>query len=311
VLVPNVSVIIVSFNSEPHLQRCLSAVIRDDWEVVVVDCASTDRSVASVREHYPSVRVLELDQNVGYGAGNNEGAALVSGEYLLLLNPDAWPVGDAIDRLATFLDLHPRAAVVGPRLLSPDGILQPSVRGFPTPWRLATEYFFLSWLAPRTQFLNAFYAANFDHRSHREAEFVAGAAVLIRRQSFNEVGGFDPAFFMFDEEVDLCHRLRDVGWTVEFVPEAEFIHVGGASTRAVRSNMYREQLRSHLRFIAKHEGPASAANARLLLLWSMRLRALIFVGERRVVSRDAARWLAARDVASLLAAVPGGTSDYA
>jgi len=309
VLMKNVSVIVVSFNSEPHLDRCLSAAIRDDCEVVVVDCTSTDRSVAIVRERYPTVRVLELDQNVGYGAGNNEGAALVSGEYLLLLNPDAWPVGDAIDRLATFLDLHPRAALVGPRLLSPDGILQPSVRGFPTLWRLATEYFFLRWFAPHTQFLNAFYAANFDHCSHREAEFVAGAAVLIRRQAFNQVGGFDPAFFMFNKEVDLCRRLRDAGWTVDFMPEAEFVHVGSASTRAVQSDMYREQLRSHLRFLAKHESPAAAANARLLLLWAMRLRALILVGERRVVSRDAARWLAARDVGSLLAPVSVGTSD--
>ncbi|MDP9222638.1 MAG: glycosyltransferase family 2 protein [Actinomycetota bacterium] len=306
---PGVSVIIVSFNSGAHLDRCLSAVIRDDREVVVVDCASTDRSVAIVRGRYPTVRVLELDRNVGYGAGNNAGAVLVSGEYLLLLNPDAWPVGDAVDRLATFLDLHPRAALVGPRLLSPDGILQPSVRGFPTLWRLATEYFFLRWLAPRTQFLNAFYAANFDHRSHREAEFVAGAAMLVRRKAFNEVGGFDPAFFMFNEEVDLCRRLRGVGWTIEFMPEAEFIHVGGASTRAVRSEMYREQLRSHLRFLAKHESPAAAANARLLLLWAMRVRALIFVGERRVISRDAAEWLAARDVPALLAAAPVGTSD--
>jgi GT2 family glycosyltransferase len=284
-------------------------VIHDDYEVVVVDCASSDRSVAMVREGYPTVRVLELERNVGYGAGNNEGAALAGGEYLLLLNPDAWPVGDAIARLATFLDSHPRAALVGPRLLSPDGILQPSVRGFPTLWRLATEYFFLRWFAPRTRLLNAFYAANFDHRSHREAEFVSGAAVLIRRPAFNEAGGFDPAFFMFNEEVDLCRRLRDIGWTVEFMPEAEFIHVGGASTRTVRSDMYREQLRSHLRFLAKHEGSAAAENARVLLLWAMRLRALVFVGERRVISREAARWLASRDVASLLAAVPVGTSD--
>jgi GT2 family glycosyltransferase len=298
--VPSVSAIIVSFNSEAHLDRCLSAVLRDDYEVVVVDCASKDRSVAIVRERYPTVRVSELDQNVGYGVGNNEGAALARGEYLLLLNPDAWPVKDAIARLATFLDAHPRAALVGPRLLNPDGSLQPSVRGFPSLWRLATEYFFLRWFAPRTRLLNAFYAANFDHRSQREAEFVAGAAVLVRRQAFNDVGGFDPAFFMFNDEVDLCRRLRDVGWTIEFTPEAEFIHVGGASTRTAASDMYREQLRSHLRFLAKHESPRAAENARVLLLWAMRLRALIFFGERRVVSHEAAQWLAKRDVASLL-----------
>ena len=303
------SVIIVSFNSEAHLDRCLSAVLRDDCEVIVVDCDSKDASVEIVRERYPTVRVLELDRNVGYGAGNNDGVALARGEYVLLLNPDAWPVGDAIARLATFLDLHPRAALVGPRLLNLDGSVELSVRGFPTLWRLATEYFFLRWFAPRTQLLNAFYAANFDHRSQREAEFVAGAAVLVRRQAFNEVGGFDPAFFMFNDEVDLCRRLSVSGWTVEFTPEAEFIHVGGASTQTIWGDMYREQLRSHIRFLAKHESLTTAEHARILLLWAMRLRALVLLGERRAVAREAAQWLATRDVASLLDPVAAGLSN--
>src|SRR5438128_3909845 len=217
-----------------------------------------DGSRELVRDRYSGVRLIELDENRGYGAAVNEGLRVARGRYLLVLNCDAWPVDDAIKRLAAFAEDNPSVGLVGPRLLSPDGILQPSVRGFPTLWRLATEYFFLRWLAPRTRFLNAFYAANFDHRSHREAEFVAGAAMLVRRQAFNEVGGFDPAFFMFNEEVDLCRRLSVSGWTVEFTPEAEFIHVGGASTQTIWGDMYREQLRSHIRSLAKHESLTTA-----------------------------------------------------
>jgi GT2 family glycosyltransferase len=184
--------------------------------------------------------------------------------------------------------------------LNPNGTLQPSVRGFPTRWRLATEYLFLRWLAPRSRAVNAFYSAGFDHRSVRDAEFLVGAVMLVRRQTLDEIGAFDASFFMFNEEVDFCYRAHEAGWRVVFYPGAEFVHVGGASTRLDWSRMYREQLRSHLRFLAKHRGEREAEQARRLLVVAMRLRALVFRGDRRRVSREAARWLARADASALL-----------
>ena len=172
---------------------------------------------------------------------------------MLILNADAWALGDAVERLAAFADEHPRAAVVGPRLRYPDGRLQPSVRGFPTPWRLATEYLFLRKLAPRSHALNAFYAGGFDYERVREADFVMGAVMLVRRSAIDEVGPLDEDFFLFSEETDWCYRFHGAGWQVLFTPDAEFAHVAGA---AHGGRMFRENVRGNLRFLAKHHGTA-------------------------------------------------------
>lgn len=289
--VENVSVVVVSYNVRALLLRCLASIAHLPCEVVVVENASTDGSGEAVREQFPNVRLVELDRNLGFGAANNVGIEMVARSYILLLNPDAWPVGDAVDRLVHYAASHPRTGAVGPRLLNVDGTTQQSVRGYPTRWRLATEYLFLRWFAPRTNLLNAFYAANFDHRSERAAEFLVGAALMLRREAVQEVGGFDPEFFMYNEEVDLCYRLRRAGWSVDFYPGAEFIHVGRGSSDAVAEEMYREQLRSHLRFLAKHESMEGAEQARKLLVAAMLLRSIVLRGNRRKISRQAFLWL--------------------
>lgn len=301
--VPELSVIVASHNTRALLERCLTE-IGANAEVIVVDAASTDGSADLVRERFPDVRLVDLHHNPGYGAAVNEGIARAGAPYLLLLNADAWPVGDALSRLVEFAESEPRAGIVGPLLRDTGGSVQPSVRGFPTLWRLLTEYLFLRWLAPRSRALNSFYAAGFDHRSRRDAEFLVGAALLVRRRLLDEVGPFDASFFMFNEEVDLCYRARAAGWRVVFWPEAEFVHVGGASTAQNWPQMYREQLRSHLRFLAKHRGPAEAERARRWLARAMRARALVFAltgrAERRELALGAAAWLCSGGVTELL-----------
>jgi N-acetylglucosaminyl-diphospho-decaprenol L-rhamnosyltransferase len=276
-------------------------------EVIVADSGSTDGSQELVRERFPHVRLIPLD-NVGYGAALNAGIDVASGRYLLLMNADAWPQQQAVQRLMEFAEHEPGAGIVGPRLVHPDGTLQPSVRGFPTLWRLATEYLFLRWLAPRTKMLNAFYGSRFDHRSTRNAEFLVGAVLFVRREVIKEIGGFDASFFMFNEEVDFCYRARAAGWRVVFWPGAEFVHVGGSSTSQVWPEMYREQLRSHLRFLAKHRGLRQAERGRRLLAAAMRARAIVFAivrrPDRRSLSLDAAAWLRSGDAAALLRLPP-------
>jgi GT2 family glycosyltransferase len=297
---PRLSAVIVSFNTRAYLQRCIASVSNAVDEVVVVDAASTDDSAALVREEFPQARLVELEANLGYGASMNAGIAEAQGDYLLLLNADTRALGDAVEQLIRCAQAEPRAAVVGPRLSNPDGTLQRSVRGYPTPWRLMTEYFFLRWLAPRSRALNAFYGAGFDHRSQVQAEFLVGAVLLVRRAPFTEVGGFDPAFFMFNEEVDLCYRLTSAGWSVVFCPTAAFVHVGGASTKQVWNEMYIEQLRSHLRFLLKHRGPGVAEQTRRLLEYAMRFRAVVLRGDRSRLSKTAARWLASGSAEALV-----------
>jgi GT2 family glycosyltransferase len=296
-----ISVVIVSYNARPYLLRCMRSLAGKGLELIVVDNASTDGSAGLVRDRFPEARVIVLDENRGFGTANNEGMKLATNRYVLLLNPDAWPLGLGIEKLASFAGDRPRAGAVGPRLLDADGSVQQSVRGYPTRWRLATEYFFLRWLAPSTRALNAFYAANFDHLRETQAEFLVGAALMVRREAFDEVGGFDPSFFMYNEEVDLCYRLRKAGWTVEFCPDSEFAHVGGASTQTAPVAMYCEQLRSHLRFLAKHETRTHAEQARKLLIGAMLVRSVLFwPGQRSATSRAALAWLRSGRVEDLL-----------
>jgi N-acetylglucosaminyl-diphospho-decaprenol L-rhamnosyltransferase len=290
----DVSVVVVTFDAMPWIERCLDSV--RGREVIVVDHGSTDGTLELVRDRFPGVRVIE-QENRGMGGGNNAGLRVARGRYTLLLNSDAWVVGDAVDRLAAHLDAHPRVAVAGPRLTNPDGSLQRSVRGFPTLWRLATEYFYLRKLAPRSDLLNAFYGGGFGYDETREVETLYGAALLVRREAADEVGLFDEDFFMFSEETDWTYRFHQAGWGVAFVADAEVVHVGGASHGG---RLYVENLRGLLRFLAKHRGVREAERARVLLLTALRLRSLVYRGERGRRYRDGARFLSSGDVPALL-----------
>ena len=289
------SAVVVTYNALPWLERCLESV--RGVEAVVVDHGSTDGTVAFARERFPEVEVVE-EENRGLAYGWNTGVARTSGRYVLLLNADAWLDPGALDALVAFADAHPRAAVVGPRLRNPDGTLQRSVRGFPTLWRLATEYLFLRKLAPRSRALNAFYAGGFAHDETREAEFLMGAVLLVRREAIEDAGPADDAFFLFSEETDWCYRFRRAGWQVLFFPGAGATHVLGASHAG---RLFTEQVKGHLRFLAKHRGERYAERARLLLLVSLRLRGALYRGERGQSYRAAASWLASGGVRELLA----------
>ncbi len=288
---PNVSVVVVTWNALPWLEQCLDSVRGRD--IVVVDNGSTDDTVAFVRERYPEVRVIEQG-NKGMGGGNNAGMRATDGRYYFLLNSDAWVVDDGLDRLVEFADAHPEAAIVGPKLVNTDGTLQRSARGEPTLWRLATEYFFIRKLAPRSRLLNPLYRGDFAHDRAEEVDWLYGPALLVRREAADAVGLFDEDFFMFSEEVDWMTRFRRAGWKVLFFPGAEVVHVGGASHGG---RMYVENLRSHLRWFAKHRGMKEAERARKLLLWSLRLRAFVL---RREDYRAGVRFLSSGKARSLL-----------
>ena len=295
---PAVAAVVVTYDALPWIEQCLGSLA--GIETVLVDNGSRDGTVAFVRERFPAVRVIE-SENRGLAAGWNLGIGATERRWVLLLNADAWLAEGALDRLVEFGDACPRAAVVGPRLRNPDGTLQRSVRGFPTLWRLATEYLFLRKLAPRSSALNAFYAGGFDHDEVRAVEVVMGACMLVRRAAIADVGPCDEDYFLFSEETDWCYRFRQGGWEVVFFPGAECTHVRGA---AHGGRLYRENLRGHLLFLSKHDGPRTAERARRLLLASLRLRALLFRGERGRAYREGAQWLESGDAASLVSSRP-------
>jgi N-acetylglucosaminyl-diphospho-decaprenol L-rhamnosyltransferase len=289
-----VSAVVVTYNALPWLEACLDSV--HTLETVVVDNGSTDGTVELVRERYPEACLVEQG-NLGLAAGWNRGMQESSGDWYLILNADAWMRDGAVDRLVEFAQAHPRAAVVGPRLLNPDGSLQRSVRGVPTLWRLATEYLYLRKLAPGSRLMNAFYAGGFDHDEAREAEVVMGSCMLVRRAAVEDAGPLDESFFLFSEETDWCYRFRRAGWQVWFFPGAECVHVGGASHGG---RLFRENVRGHLRFLAKHRGVRYAEWARRLLRVSLRLRGRLVRGERGRQYREVGDWLGSGSVPELL-----------
>ena len=287
----DVSVVVVTWNALPYVGQCLESVRGED--VVVVDNGSKDGTVALVRERFPEVRLIE-QENKGMGGGNNAGMRAADGRYFLLLNSDAWVVDDGLAQLVAFADAHPEAAVVGPKLLNTDGTLQRSARGEPTLWSLATEYLAIRKLAPHSGRLNPLYRGDFDHDRVAEVDWLSGAALLVRREAADAVGLFDEDFFMFSEEVDWMTRFRRAGWKVLFYPDAEVVHVGGASHGG---RMYVENLRGHLRFFAKHRSLKEAERVRRMLLWSLRARALVL---RREHEREGVRFLSSGNARTLI-----------
>jgi N-acetylglucosaminyl-diphospho-decaprenol L-rhamnosyltransferase len=299
-----VDAVVVSYNTREYLARCLAELA--SGRVIVVDSASTDGSVAVVRERFPDAEIVALETNRGFGAAANEGFEHVRGRYALLVNADAWPQSGALQRLLSAAERAPRSAVVAPRLLNEDGSPQRSVFGYPT-----NAVSLASWmLAPGlvTGIFRCWQALQGLRRSRKPVEmkaiegnaFPAGAALLIRMTAFEEAGGFDESFFMYSEETDLCQRLRRLGWEISFAADATFVHVGAASTSQAPEANEREQVRSYLRFLAKHNDMAEAKRAHGLLLWAFRLRSLSFLGIARQRARSNATWLGSTDLETLL-----------
>ena len=281
----DVTAVTVTYNGLPWIERCLESL--RGIETIVVDHGSTDGTLELVRERFPEARVIE-QSNVGYGGGLNAGFRVSSARYYLPINSDAWVVGDAVERMVAFADERPDVGVVCPRLRNTDGTLQRSVRGFPTPWRVATEYFFLRKLAPRSSALNSYYAGGFDHDEARQIEWAMGPCFLVRREAADAVGLFDESFFMFWEETDWLYRFDRAGWQTWFLPEAEVVHVGGATHGG---RMFGENVKALVGFFEKHHGSREAARVRRLLRSALTVRGVIFPGERGRTYREAARSL--------------------
>ena len=292
--------VVVTLNGRAYIERCLASV--RGHQLVVVDHGSTDGTVELVRASFPEAIVAE-QPNRGFAAGVNAGMRLSGGRYFLLLNPDAWALEGAVERLLEFADAHPSSAVVGPRLRYEDGSSQVSIRGFPTLWRLATQYLFLARLAPNSRLFNAFYGGGRELDQVQDVEFLKGACLLLRRRAATEVGPFDEEFFMFAEEADWCLRARERGWRITYLPDAEVVHVGEASTRSVWSyeRAFREQERSHLRFLLKHGSRRRAESARWLIALGYLLRTVFGPRERSGAYRRVARWLISGETLTLLA----------
>lgn len=268
-----IAVVVVSYNTCTHLRDCLASVFADGAEeVVVADNGSTDGSLEMVRSEFPAAHLLVDRSNPGYGAAANAGIAQCDADCVLLLNSDTILRAGALEALRTYLHAHPRAAVVGPRLVNPDGTLQRSIHQFPSPLVTLLDYSWVGWAVGKVPLLRKLYLASDPHTRARVTPWVTGAALAIRKQAFESVGGFDPSYFMYYEEVDLSYRLHRAGWETHFAPVTDVVHVGGASTRHDVGRMFAQQMTAALRFSERHHSPSAVRRTELALRFGLRSR---------------------------------------
>ena len=295
----DVSILIVSYNTREMTLAALESVYAETrkapFEVIVVDNASSDGSAAAIAAHPGKPKLIALDHNIGFGRGNNLAAEQATGEYLLLLNPDTVVKDRAIDRLVSFAHHNPHAQIWGGRTLFANGRLNPSScwRRM-TLWNLLCRATGLTTIARRSAIFNSESYGGWQRDTVREVDIVSGCFFLITRSLWQRLGGFDPLFFMYGEEADLCLRAKRLGARPVVAPQATIVHYGGASETKRASKMVKllaakaSIVQRHFHRHARHLGLTLLAAWPLSRVIALKIAALVTRNER--VSRSAAEW---------------------
>jgi len=251
------STIIVNYKSRAALIECIGSLEVDTGgmacETVVVDNESDRDTLAAIERGFPRVRTIANPDNVGFARAVNQGIAATSGEYVLIVNPDCFIERGSIAAMLGYLRAHPRTGVVGPRMIGRDGRLQSSARGFPDHLTfMFTRYSLLTRLFPRNHYSRRYLLSDWDHASVRPVDWLSGACLVVRRAAIDAVGPMDEAYFMFNEDVDWCRRMRAAGWDVVYIPDAVVRHDIGASRRKVPAKLIIERHRGMIHYFHKH-----------------------------------------------------------
>ena len=266
----DVSVVILSWNDRRHLEECLNSlshcVASRRAEIIVVDNASTDGSPELVETRFPKVRLIRNEENLGFAKGNNAGIKASQGKYICLLNSDIKVCNGCIDELAGYLDQHPDAGIVGPRILNSDLTHQSSCRAFPNLWNNFCSATGLASTFRESRFFSGEHMFYFEGDRILDVDVLVGCFWVTRREAINGFGLLDEGFFMYAEDVDWCKRCRDAGWRVVFFPKAQAIHYrGGSSAKQDPVWVAVTQQRSILRYWQKHHGPLGLFGVACLL----------------------------------------------
>jgi len=258
-----VSVVIVSWNAIKYLDECLTSIFEQarpwPFEVVVVDNASTDGSPEMVQQRFPQVVLLRNAENLGFAKANNIGFRSCSGDYIALVNSDVHVLPGCIEHLVEFLDNVPRAGMAGPRIIGGDGRQQNSFRGFPRLWNMFCRALALDRLLPWVPLFSGYLLSHRNLRTPTPVEILSGCFLVVRRAALEQVGPLDEAFFIYGEDMDWCKRFLEAGWLAIFVPHAESIHYGGASSSNAPLRFFVEMQRADLQYWRKHHSRAAAS----------------------------------------------------
>ncbi len=286
----DLSITICSWNTQADLRRCLQSLEEAQgeaaFEVIVVDNASRDGSPDMVRTEFPWVRLLAQTENLGFTGGHNLALSQRAAPAALLLNSDTIVHPGALRELMAYAGSHPEVGILGPKLLNGDGSLQFSCRRFPNPVAALFRNTFIGRLFPNNPYTRDYLMQDWDHDRPREVDWVSGAAMLVTGPALDVLKGFDPAYFMFCEDVDLCWRCWEAKFKVVYLPAAEITHLIGQSTSQVANKMIVRFHRSMMRFYVRNQLPKSPLLFRplgyLFALGGLSARATLFLVKNAV-----------------------------
>jgi GT2 family glycosyltransferase len=270
------AVVVVNWNGESYLKELIQSIEAENpAEFIVVDNNSNDSSL-QILERHPSISIIANTENVGFGTAANQGIGQSSALNVLILNADLQALPGSIRSLEKFLDTNPDAGAVAPKLLFPDGNLQPSCRNFPTPSSLFFYLSFLDRIIPISYRLPA--------KKHTETQIVEqpmGAALMVRKNVLDQIGNFNESYFLYMEDVDLCERIIRAGWKIYYYPVAEFIHDAGGSSRKDPFNSQKNFVESALLYFRKKHYEMGSTKAMLVMAFTIRSIVYFFTGNFR------------------------------
>jgi len=225
------SICILTLSARDYLRACLQSIQEHTavpHEIIVVDNGSSDGTSNMLRVEFPTVRLIQNQENLGYTYPNNQAMQLAKGRFISLLNPDTLVHASAFEKLCDFLESHPEVGIVGPKVLNPDGTLQaPCRRGDSRPWAVISYFTGLGKLFPDKAFFNGYLLTHLPEDQINPVDGVSGSCMLIRREVVDQIGYLDERFFAYQEDADYCLRARQAGWQVYYDPEAQITHFGG------------------------------------------------------------------------------------
>jgi GT2 family glycosyltransferase len=312
--VVDMTIALVNYNTGFLLDRLFSTLAAAGGnlklQIIVVDNVSRDNSLEILRSKYPFAEVIQNTINVGFGRANNQTVRRMRGRYLLLLNTDAFVSPDTLVKTFDFMERNPDCGILGVKLIGEARTLQPSCRYFPTPWNVFVAANGLERYFPWTRPVDD---TSWDHQTNRQCDWVPGCYYLVRKAVIDQVGLFDPRFFLYYEEVDHCRRARQAGWNVTYYADTEVVHIGGESAKsdtvltAAGRQIARIQAESELLYFRKTYGlPGVAASVSLTACGAMLDLIKDAVGQARRGGRSAQREKLA-DLLSLLAPTRWGS----
>lgn len=267
----DLSIVIVSWNVRDYLKACIESIYKHtkgiNFEVIVVDNASSDGSVNMVRKFFPEVEIITNKYNAGFSKANNQAIKVSKGKYIATVNPDTLLIEDIFNPMISFLEMHNDIGIIGPKILNADreSIQYVCARKFPNPYFDLIDNLKLDRVFPRL--FSGIYIANWDHKTSRYIELLSGACMMIRRKAIDDIGLFDENQFMYADDIDFCKRMIKFGWKIYYYADVSLIHYGGESSKKIKAFTNIKMLESKNYYYLKHHGKIYSLTFCLLIMF--------------------------------------------